>query len=81
MEPVSDFHATVGAIHQGRCPLCDGELAEDARCDRCDVAWRIQSVREPLPEGGSAFGTGPMVVSSRPLRPDEVGRLFDRGDA
>ncbi len=52
-----------------------------ATCPPCDVTWGLNQpiARQTLadPDDGSH---GPQISVSRTLRPDEVKRLYDRGD-
>jgi hypothetical protein len=79
---VSDLHASIAVVHAGCCPLCGHPLDTTGLCDPCDAVWTISSVRDPIPDGGEAYGgMGPMLSVSRKLTPDEVKKLYNRTEA
>ncbi len=82
---MSDFPKAVARIHKGFCPVCNAKLERReawAYCDECDVGWALDTpiARQTLGDPDDPNGSTPQISVSRRLRPEEVRKLYDRGE-
>lgn len=66
---VTDFPRSAARASEGICPLCDRVLVHTGDCMACGVLWGVETVEGRL-----------LLRHSRPLKPEEIKRLHDRGD-
>ena len=66
---MSDFPKAIARVSEGFCPLCDGDLDQDGKCDTCAIGWGLDT---------SMGASQPMLRPSRSLTPAETKALFNR---